>query len=239
MPKIKVKDGMVFERHEMKYRLTEEKYLLLTERLAEYMKGDQYGRHTICSLYFDTDDYLLIRKSMEKPKYKEKFRLRSYGMPTPDSTVFLELKKKLDGVTYKRRIPLTLAEAERYLKDGQLPENTGQILEEIDWFIRFYKTSPKVLLFYERFALHGIEDEGLRITFDSDIRFRTGTLDFDHGDSGTPLLGDGERIMEIKIAGSFPVWLSRLLAELNIYPTSFSKYGTAYRVLKGGLINVI
>lgn len=138
MPKIKVKAGMVFERHEKKYRLSEEKYLLLTKRLAKHMKGDQYGKHTICSLYCDTDDYLLIRRSIEKPKYKEKLRLRSYGMPTPDSTVFLELKKKLDGVTYKRRIPLTLAEAERYLSDGQLPEKTGQILEEIDWFIKFY-----------------------------------------------------------------------------------------------------
>lgn len=238
MSKIKVKTGMVFERHEKKYRLTEEQYLLLTERLAEYMKGDQYGKHTICSLYFDTDDYLLIMRSIEKPKYKEKLRLRSYGMPTPDSTVFLELKKKLDGVTYKRRIPLTLAEAERYLKDRQPPENSGQILEEIDWFIKLYKTSPKVLLFYERIALYGIEDEGLRITFDSDIRFRTENLDFVHGDSGTPLLECGERIMEIKTAGAFPVWLSRLLAELNIYPTSFSKYGTAYHMLKGGLISV-
>lgn len=238
MPKIKVKDGMVFERHEMKYRLPEEKYLLLNERLAEYMKGDQYGRYTICSLYFDTDDYLLIRKSIEKPEYKEKFRLRSYGMPTPESTVFLELKKKLDGVTYKRRVPLTLAEAELYLKDGQAPENKGQILEEIDWFIKFYKTSPKVLLFYERIALYGIEDESLRITFDSDIRFRTENSDFVQGDEGTSLLGDGERIMEIKIAGAFPVWLSAILAELNIYPTSFSKYGTAYRMLKGGLSSV-
>lgn len=238
MPKIKVKDGMVFERHEKKYRLTTEQYLLLLEKLSEYTKGDRYGRHTICSLYFDTDDYLLIRRSIEKPKYKEKFRLRSYGMPTPNSTVFLELKKKLDGVTYKRRIPLTLAEAERYLKDGQAPEKTGQILEEIDWFIKRYKTSPKVLLFYERIALYGIEDESLRITFDSDIRFRTKDLDFIHDDSGIPLLNDGERIMEIKIAGAFPIWLSRLLAELNIYPTSFSKYGIAYRMLNGGRISV-
>lgn len=238
MSKIKVKDGMVFERHEKKYRLTEEQYFLLTERIAKYMRGDQYGLHTICSLYFDTDDFLLIRRSIEKPVYKEKLRLRSYGIPSPDSTVFLELKKKLDGVTYKRRISLTFAETERYLKDGQLPEKTGQIFEEIDWVIKRYKACPKVLLFYERIALYGMEDENLRITFDSNIRFRTEKLDFAHGDSGTPLLKDGERIMEIKIAGAFPVWLSRLLAELNIYPTSFSKYSTAYCMLKGGLISV-
>lgn len=238
MPKIKVKTGMVFERHEKKYRLSEEKYLLLIEKLAKYMKEDEYGKYKICSLYFDTDDFLLIRRSIEKPKYKEKLRLRSYGTPTSKSTVFLELKKKLDGVTYKRRISLTLAEAECYLNDGKPPKNKGQILEEIDWFIKSYKTKAKVLLFYERMALYGIEDNSLRITFDSDIRFRTENLDFTNVDDGVPLLNSGERIMEIKIVGAFPIWLSQLLAELKIYPTSFSKYGIAYRMIKGGKINV-
>ena len=238
MSKIKVSEGMVFERHEKKYRLTEEKYLLLTKKLTEYMKGDQYGKHTICSLYFDTDDYFLVGRSLEKPEYKEKLRLRSYGIPTQDSTVFLELKKKLSDITYKRRIPMTLAEDGRYLEEGQLPEKTEQILEEIDWFIRYYKTSAKVLLFYERIALYGIEDNSLRITFDSNIRFRTERLDFSQGDGGTLLLAPGERIMELKIDGVIPVWLSGMLSELDIYPVSFSKYGTAYRMLKGGQISV-
>lgn len=238
MSKVKAKTGIIFERYEEKYRLSEEKYLLLIERLAKYMKGDQYGKYKICSLYFDTDDFLLIRRSIEKPKYKEKLRLRSYGIPTSKTTVFLELKKKLDGVTYKRRIPLTLAEAERYLNDGKSPKNKGQIFDEIDWFIKFYKAKAKALLFYDRIALYGIEDDNLRITFDSDICFRTENLDFKHGDDGVSLLNSGERIMEIKIVGAFPIWLSRLLAELKIYPTSFSKYGTVYRMIKGGKINV-
>lgn len=238
MPKIKVKVGMIFERYEKKYRLSEEKYLLLIERLSEYMKTDQYGKHTICSLYFDTDDFLLVRRSIEKPMYKEKLRLRSYGIPTPESNVFLELKKKVDGVSYKRRIPLTLDEAEQYINDGKLPKEKGQILEEIDWFIKFYKTTAKVLMFYERTALYGIEDSSLRITFDSNIRFRTEQLDFIHGDDGIPMIESGEHIMEVKVMGAFPIWLSQLLAELNIYPTSFSKYGNAYRMIKGGKINV-
>lgn len=95
------------------------------------MEADQYGRHTICSLYFDTDDFFLVGRSMENPKYKEKLRLRSYGIPTMDSTVYLELKKKLIGVTYKRRVPLTLAEAVRYLNDGKIPDEAGQILEPV------------------------------------------------------------------------------------------------------------
>lgn len=229
MPKIKVSAGMVFERHEKKYRLTEETYLRLSQRLREYMQSDQYGRHTICTMYLDTDDWLLVRRSMDKPKYKEKLRLRSYGIPDADTTVFLELKKKLDGITYKRRIPMCYAEAMWYLHGGEPPDGRGQILEEIDRFMKFYHPSPKLLLFYERTALYGIEDSDLRITFDENIRWRTDRLDFTLGDDGAPLLAPGECLMEIKVAGTFPYWLSRMLSELKIYPISFSKYGTAYR----------
>lgn len=228
MAKVKVTAGMVFERHEKKYRLSEETYQKLMEKLYEYMQCDQYGKHIICSLYFDTDDYLLIRRSIGKPKYKEKMRLRSYGIPTPQSTVFLELKKKLDGITYKRRIPMTFSDAIQYINEGKPPEENGQILEEVNWFMNIYKPSPKVLVFYERIALFGIEDNNLRVTFDSDIRWRSDRL-FEMVDDGTPLILPGERIMEIKVNGSFPCWLSRILSELKIYPTSFSKYGTVYR----------
>ena len=129
---------------------------------------------------------------------------------------------------------MTFAEARRYLDKGLFPDKTEQILDEIDWFIRFYKASAKILLFYERIALHGIEDNSLRITFDSDIRFRTENLDFVKGDGGMPLLAPGERIMELKIAGAIPVWLSKMFVELDIYPVSFSKFGTAYHMYKGG-----
>lgn len=232
MPKVKISPGMVFERHEKKYQLTEDQYLRLRERLDEYMQEDKYGLSTVCSLYFDTEDWLLASRSIQKPKYKEKLRLRSYGIPKDDTAVFLELKKKLDGVTYKRRVSMTYAEAKRYINDGEPPDSQGQIFEEIDWFIKFYRPSPAILLFYNRIALYGIEDKDLRITFDSDIRFRTDRLDFTLGDDGTPIIKAAERIMEIKVAGAFPYWLSRMLSELKIYPASFSKYGTAYRNLQ-------
>ena len=229
MPKVKVSPGMVFERHEKKYRLSEEQYLALRKRLEEHMRPDPYGRHTICSLYFDTPDFLLIRRSLSKPKYKEKLRLRSYGLPGPETTVYLELKKKLDGVTYKRRAAMSYAQAQGYLLRGELPEQQGQILREIDWFRDFYKPVPRVLLFYERIALYGLEDPALRITFDTDIRWRMGRFDLTEGDDGRPLLQPGERLMEIKVAGALPFWLARMLSELKIYPTSFSKYGNVYR----------
>ncbi len=236
MAKVKVSAGMVFERYEKKYRLPEEIYLQLMERLGEYMQADQYGRHTVCSLYFDTRDYLLIRRSIGKPNYKEKLRLRSYGIPSPDTNVYLELKKKLKGVTYKRRISMTYAEAQRYMLYGEQPLKSNQIMDEISWFYRQYQPVPKVLLFYERIALLGKEDPNLRITFDTDIRYRTDDFDLSLGDEGTPLLPSGERLMEIKVSGALPFWLSRMLSELKIYPASFSKYGTVYRkLLKEGI----
>ena len=229
VPKVKVSPGMVFERHEKKYRLSEAQYLALRERLEGYMQPDQYGRHTICSLYFDTPDFLLIRRSLSKPKYKEKLRLRSYGLPGPDTTVYLELKKKLAGVTYKRRVALPYAEAQGYLLRGEVPGQSGQILREIDWFRDFYKPEPRVLLFYERIALYGVEDPELRVTFDTDSRWRMERFDLSEGDEGRMLLAPGERLMEIKVASALPFWLARMLSELKIYPTSFSKYGNVYR----------
>ena len=233
MPKkIKVRTSMVFERHEKKYLITEEVYQSLLKRLEEYMHPDQFGLHTICSLYLDSDDFLLANRSMGKPDYKEKLRLRSYGLPQPDTTVYLELKKKLMGVTYKRRIPLSYEAAERYMLHGDTSEERSQIMQEIDYFFRLYKPEPKILLFYERIALCGIEDEELRVTFDTNIRWRAHDLSLSQGDAGELVLPPGMRLMEIKIADSFPLWMSQLLSEFRIYPASFSKYCTAYTRLQ-------
>lgn len=232
MSKIKAAAGMIFERHEKKYRISEDTYSILSARLSEYMNRDKYGLYTICSMYLDTDDFLLIRRSMEKPKYKEKLRLRSYGVPDDDTKVYIELKKKLKGVTYKRRISVPYCQAKDYLLHGSRPDADGQILSEIDYFLNLYRPAPKVLLFYDRLALFGIENNDLRITFDQNIRYRADDLDPQLGSHGHALIGANERIMEIKVPGTFPVWLSKLLSELQIYPTSFSKYATAYRHLK-------
>lgn len=219
----------VFERVEKKYLLTEEQYTALRGALEGRMTMDRYGVHTICNLYYDTDDYTLIRRSLEKPIYKEKLRLRSYGVPREDSTVFLEIKKKFRGVVYKRRIPLTLTEAMRYTRRGEKPREDSQILREIDWFMNLYRPSPKVFIAYNRAALFGNEDENLRVTFDGAMRWRSGALDLSKGDWGSPL-GDARRIlMEIKIPGTMPLWMCRLLAENAVFPVSFSKYGFCYQ----------
>ena len=211
----------VFQRYELKYVLTPEQYVAVIERTSAHLRPDEYGRTTIQSLYYDTDDFRLIRRSIEKPEYKEKLRLRSYGLAGPADKVFMELKKKCCGIVYKRRIETTADE----LANGG--ESNGQIAKEIDYFRSFYgDLKPKALLIYDREAYFG--DGDLRVTFDHNVRYRTENLTLDAGLNGTPLFMRGEVLMEIKTGTAIPLWLTKILTEEKIYKTSFSKYGTAY-----------
>lgn len=220
----------VFERIEKKYMLTRPQHEALSAALAERMTEDQYGLHTINNLYFDTEDYALIRASIEKPVYKEKLRLRAYGQAKPDSMVFVELKKKYKGIVYKRRAPLLLAEANAYLLHGIRPRRHSQVLREVDAFMDFYgRPAPKAFIAYDRLALLSQSDPGLRVTFDRNIRFRSHQLDLGLESQGTPILAAGHVLMEVKIPGAMPVWLSRILSSLSVFPTSYSKYGTCYQ----------
>ncbi len=219
-----------FKRYEKKYLLEGEKYELLRQKLQNYLKEDEYGETTICNIYFDTPDYRLIRNSMEKPIYKEKLRLRSYGTPQEYDPVFIELKKKYKGIVYKRRVKSELCTAEHYLYDAEPAVEQSQITREIDWFLNFYEeVRPAMYISYNRIALYGIEDKNLRITFDSNIIWREEELWLERGVWGAPLLKEGWRLMEIKVPGAMPLWLSHVLNELEIFPASFSKYGKGYQ----------
>ena len=219
---------LTFERVEKKYLLTPAQLDALAPMLHRHMQIDQYGRHTICNVYYDTPDYRLIRTSLQKPVYKEKLRLRSYGVPGPGDTVFVELKKKYRGVVYKRRAALELTAAERWLAgDGPAPE--GQIAREIEYFQSLYRTGPAVFLAYDRAAMFGRQDPDLRLTLDENIRWRTDALALSAGDRGSPLSVQGLYLMEVKLPGVMPLWLAHGLAQAGAAPVSFSKYGCCYR----------
>lgn len=225
--------NMIFKRNEQKYLLTEEQYHALWELISPYLEEDEYSQSTICNLYYDTVDYELIRTSMEKPIYKEKLRLRSYGVPTEETTVFVEIKKKYDGIVYKRRIGLPLIEAMRGLEQGYIEPVPGQeqISAEINYFLQRYSNAlvPAVFLAYDRTALRGIDDGELRVTFDFNIRSRQEHLSLSDGAEGEQFFQNGEVMLEIKTIGAYPFWLVRALEECQIYPVSFSKYGNIYR----------
>lgn len=220
----------VFRRYELKYLLTKEKRDMLFETISPYIERDGYYKSRVRNIYFDTENYLLIRRSIEKPLYKEKLRLRSYERREAGEPCFLELKKKYDGVVFKRRTVMSEREALSFIKGtGELSPRT-QIEREIYYFKDLYKTlEPKVFLAYDREAYYYRDDPHLRITFDTDIMARTSHLSLSEDIWGAPLLGGDLSLMEIKCRGGMPLWLCRALSELKVYKTSFSKYGTAYK----------
>ncbi len=217
-----------FRRYEKKYFLTDTQYRILLEQMKRHMKEDVYGQYTICNLYYDTERWDLIRASIEKPVYKEKLRVRSYGTPKDGDRAFIELKKKFEGVVYKRRIGMPVEQTEPYLAGKLFLKNTGQIGKEIEYFQGLYHARPRVFLSYDREAFAGIEDDGLRITFDTNLRWRDRELDLRAGNYGETLIPADRVLMEIKTAGGYPLWLSRLLADICAFPNSFSKIGTCY-----------
>lgn len=228
-----------FKRYEKKYLITEEQYKRLLLRLEGRMIEDKYAHSLINNIYYDTPDFLLIRRSIEKPVYKEKLRVRSYGVPGKTDKVFVEIKKKYKGVVYKRRIHVPLEEATAFLAKEIPCPKPGQIGNEISYFVSYYKgLSPAMFISYERYSLASPTDSVLRITFDRNITWRTTDLDLTKGVYGEKLDLDGRVLMEIKIPDAAPLWLSALLDELEIRPTSISKYGRAYgKALHDGLVD--
>lgn len=218
----------IFKRIEKKYLLFEMQYEALFERIGSHLKPDEYGRSTVQSLYLDTPDYRIIRNSIDALDYKEKLRLRSYGTATPDSTVFLELKKKYGGVVYKRRVAMSLTAAERYLTQRTRPFES-QIMSEIDWAMRLYGwPKPMMMIACEREAWFDEEHPDLRLTFDRNIRCRDSNLNLSRSSAGLILLPEHTVLLEIKTAGAMPLWLAEALDREEIFPVSFSKYGAAY-----------
>lgn len=232
----------IFKRYEKKYLLHQKQFEALLARLGGEMQADSYGEHTISNIYFDTRDFELVRQSIEKPDYKEKLRLRAYGKVDDTTVVYAELKKKYDGIVYKRRVPMFLGEARKYLYYGIYPGEDSQILREIDYVMRRYELKPRVYVSYNRTAYFGKQDSGLRVTFDRNICCRCHGLDLQYGAYGTQIMGQDQILMEVKIPGAMPMWMSRLFSGLCIYPVSFSKYGTYYKdyllnpLMEGGRI---
>lgn len=228
-----------FQRREVKFLLSKEQFDALLPIVHEHMNPDAYcvdgKEYGIFNIYYDTPDNFLIRQSIEKPYYKEKLRLRSYYSPAaPDSSVFLEVKKKIGGIVTKRRVAMTLEEAEAYIQTRVHPHYERfidrQVMRELDVFLNFYDIiMPRQYISYQRAAFFGKDDKEFRLTFDRQITARRYDLTLAKGSYGSQLILPDQRLMEIKIPASLPLWMSTALSELGIRKASFSKYGTAYQ----------
>lgn len=219
----------VFRRRELKYLLNPAQRQALEVLIQEHMVPDKFGHSTICNLYFDTPDYRLIRRSLEKPVYKEKLRLRSYGTIQEGTDVFLEMKKKYMGIVYKRRVRVTQEQALAFMnRQAPLPEDS-QIGRELTYFRDFYgNLEPRVYLSYERQAWFDPVDKGFRMTMDRNILYRKSDLSLYLPTGGRQILSPELSLLEVKASGGIPIWLTEHLSKAGIYKQSFSKYGQAY-----------
>lgn len=223
----------VFKRVEQKYLLTEEQFLILQDVMVEYFEKDKFYKTTIYNIYFDNDNNDLIINSIEKPIYKEKIRLRSYGEPSIDSVVFFEMKQKYKGIVYKRRVNLTLKQYLKYMKRNIFPNNV-QIMKEIDYYIKYYKLHPYIFVGYDRLSYYLKEDSNFRVTFDTNLRSRTSDLKLKDTKDNKLYFDENMYIMEIKSLYGLPLWFTRILSNNGIFPTSFSKVGNIYKK-EGGI----
>ena len=218
----------VMKRYELKYILNKEQLHYFKKNILSHMKVDKYGLTTISSLYYDTPNYNIISRSIEKPNYKEKIRLRSYGLASKDSKVYLEIKRKSESVVYKRRIVTKEDTANKFFVNEEELENS-QIAKELVAFKEKYVTlEPKYLIIYDRIAYYQ-DDSDVRITLDMNPRYRMNDLNLHTSTEGTPLLNEGEAILEIKVQHSIPLWLVAILTQGKIYQSSFSKVGEAHK----------
>lgn len=230
-----MKNQMIFQRYEYKYLMNIRQLQAVLAAMAPHMVPDEYSHSSIRNLYLDTPDFRLIRRSLEKPVYKEKLRIRSYSRAGGSEKVFVELKKKYCSVVYKRRISMPQDQALECVA-GAEPWPHSQIGAELAYAADFYThLRPTVFLSYERDSYRGTEDADFRVTFDSQIRYRREALTLDSDPWGIPILTSGQVLMEIKVTGGLPLWMAHVLSEQGIFKTSFSKYGTAYEdILLGG-----
>ena len=228
-----------FKRHEIKFLMTAEQSEIIQHELNNHnMELDSYcktkGSYSIYNIYFDTKNNDVIRRSLDKPWYKEKLRMRSYNIPRGlNDTVFFELKKKIGGIVSKRRAVMSYSEALNFLEIGWKAPSLGyenlQVLDEIEAFQYRYHSVPKVFISYNRVAYFDKDDKEFRISFDKDILTRRNNVNLFDCNYGIKLIDDNQRLMEVKITDQIPFWLSSLLSDLKIYTTSFSKYGLEYK----------
>lgn len=241
-------DEKVFDRVEKKYLITRDQMNKILGESGKRLKPDNYFKSEIFNIYFDTENYDLIIKSIENPDFKEKVRARSYG---GYNKVFMEIKTKIkEGgvkIGHKRRFLIThkdykkLATKEKTALELAAKEietrDDLQIAKEVDYLISLFNLRPKILVYYDRKSYIG--KKGFRITFDENLGFRETNLNFHRGAHDKHYFNNEKNIiMEVKARGAMPLWFAHLLSENKIFPVRFSKIGKIYELIKKEATNV-
>ena len=244
-------DDKKIERIEEKYLITKSEKTELMRKIEKKLVHDKYYKEEILSLYFDTPNYDLAIRSIDRPNFRTKVRVRSYDQPKKSSPVFFEVKSKLAKggrkIGNKRRLIIKLGDFYKYYDKGEdLVElvkkytkgdtQQMQIAKELDYLMRYYKLEPKMIISADRTAFAEKDNPEFRLTFDEKLRFREKDLRLEKGGKGEkyfPAIGQKDRsiIMEVKTMRAMPPWFVAELSELHIYPIRFSKYGKIYQLI--------
>lgn len=234
-----------FQRREIKYLLDRKQVNELRNIMKNYMEADEFGFSTIYSIYYDTPNKRLIRAALEKPLYREKLRIRSYGRAKDDDIVYVEIKKKFKKVVYKRREKMKSYQAKEFLKTDEryhdsnsdneknsqdsYIDRSSQVLKELRYFkVNYGELVPSAFISYDREAYFGKNDDSFRMTFDENICVRDYDFDLSKGAYGHELLPEGKILLEVKTMEGLPFWLLKFLDENNLRRANFSKYGLGY-----------
>ena len=240
-------DIKIFDRIEKKYLINADQERTILKVVKKQMKRDNYHKSEVFNVYFDTDNFDLIIKSIDNPNFKEKLRARSYG---GYDKVFLEIKTKLkewekgapkNKVGYKRRLLVTRKDYGEFvagkktmeeLAERKVELNTDvQIAREVDYLVKTLSLKPRILVYYDRESYVG--EGGLRITFDRKLSYRDKDLRFVKKSGDQHFFENpDDLIMEIKAHGVMPLWLVRTLSRERAFPQQFSKIGKIYEVIQ-------
>ena len=238
-------------RVEKKYLITRSEKATLLKALKKQLVHDEYYKEEILSLYLDTDNFDLAIKTIDRPEFREKVRVRAYNVPKRSTRIFFEVKTKLatnkTKIGNKRRLIIPLKDFYSYMNTGKNLEQIAasasnnnpqqiQVAKELDYLIKHYNLRPKIIIVSNRTAFSGKNDPTFRLTFDENLRFRTTDLKLEKGSSGEkyfPSTPDPKRgiIMEAKTINAMPPWFVDEISRLKIYPTRFSKYGKIYQLI--------
>ena len=226
------------------------------DEIKTYKKKDEYQDSEVYNIYFDTDNYDLIVQSIDHPVFKEKLRARSYD---GYDKVFLEIKTKILGRVYrekflegddmmrdnnlgfKRRVLITHQDFDELVSGKTTAEALAnrdvekisdiQIAREVDYLIQHFGLKPKILIYYKRKSYK--DGNELRVTFDTDLKYRDKSLKFAKNSADKALFSDDKNIiMEIKAQNAMPLWLAKTLSAEKIYPVQFSKIGKIYEKIR-------
>lgn len=224
-----------FNRFELKYLLPIEHAGEFKKAIKSFLHVDSFGeegQYALTSLYYDTPDHRFYWEKIDGIKVRRKLRIRHYETRdaiTPETPVFVEIKKRIDRVIIKKRAKMPYKDAVNLCNEGIMPAKFDpkdkKTLEEVQSMFHTYPLRPTLITSYFRHALIGTHyDLGLRVTFDTNIRFRDHDLDLTSKNRGKFIIPPNIALMEIKANGAIPYWLTEMIGAHNIRLIRVSKY---------------